>query len=151
MIDWNKEKENLKKEINFPDEFLKYVKFYKNVWSKKLDLWYSKGNPKEIYDIVEFKEVFPIPMGAYLAKEWYENDKAYDLKDEMIFLATNNDAGDDGFLCFSINSKTYGWDGPGKYKSLKDILLSNLDKDWIEVTKEQEKLVNEFKNKIKSL
>lgn len=135
--------ENLKKEINFPDEFLKYVKFYKNVWSKKLDLWYSKGNPKEIYDIVEFKEMFPIPIDAGRAKKWYEDD--------MIYLATGNDAGDDGFLCYDINSKTYGWDGPGKYKSLKDILLSNLDKDWIEITKEQEKLVNEFKNKIKSL
>ena len=86
---------NLKKTINVPDEFIKYIKFYKNIWSKNLETWYDNMNP-EIDLIPEFKNLFPIPIKSEDAKDWYE--------DNWLCLATVNDAGDDGWRVVVVDA-----------------------------------------------
>lgn len=133
----------LKKKISVPDEFIRYVKFYKNIWSKKIDSWYS--NIKEgldPYEIPEFKSLFPIPIDPKTAEEWFSDDV-------WLCLATYNSAGDDGWLCYDPKTKRYGVDMPDSNKSLKEILLDV--SDFYELTGPQEKMVEEFKNRIKTL
>lgn len=132
-----------------PTEFLNYVKFYDTIWHKKVNPWYDAMDPKlDLWDIPQFKEVFPVPIESELTEEWYKND---DL--DFLCLATVNSAGDDGYLCYDPESKEYGWDMPGNSKSLKEILLNNVKRYEQDdcFTPAQKKLVSEFKNKIKTL
>jgi len=135
---------NLKKTINVPDEFIKYIKFYKNIWSKNLETWYDNMNP-EIDLIPEFKNLFPIPIKSEDAKDWYE--------DNWLCLATVNDAGDDGWLCYDTETKEYGWDIANRYMSLKEALLANINScsNYYKFSDTQKKLIEEFKNKINSV
>lgn len=139
---------NLSKEMPVPEEFMKYLKFYNSYWAKKVDFWYSNMNPevyKDEFIIPEFKEIFPTPVDPNLAKEWYE--------DSWLCLATSNDAGDDGWVCYSSEWKRYGWDRPDQYDSLKELLLKHLERkqEYKIYSPAQKKLIEEFKNKIKTL
>ena len=142
---------SLSKELQVPQEFLNYVKFYDSVWSRKVDLWYSdmmKDKFDDYYDIPEFKSFFPVPIDPELTKEWTEYDEG------DLCLATVNSAGDDGWLYYNKDhANSYGWDSPGDSKSLKEILLKNIkhEEEDAFLSKTQIRLVNEFKNKINSL
>ena len=138
----------LSKEIPVPEEFMNYLKFYNTYWSKKVDFWYSNMDPEVYKDesrVPEFKYVFPIPIDPRLAKEWYEDD--------YLCLATDNNAGDDGWVCYDTKEKLYGWDVPDSDNSLKELLLdhTNSIQKYLVYSPAQKKLVEEFKNKIKSL
>ncbi len=140
---------NLSKEIPVPEEFLKYVKFYET-WSRKIEQWYSsidQSKLKGCHEILEFKEIFPIPIDAELSKRWYDYDDEGDL-----CLATVNSAGDDGWLYYSTESKEYGWDLPGGYRSLRHILTKQLDySNGFPLSSIQVRLIGEFKTKVNSL
>ena len=142
----------ISKEIPVPEEFMKYLKFYTSYWAKKVDLWYSNMDPKVYNDIIpEFKYSFPIPFNPETAKEWYKNELAYE--DSWLCLATSNDAGDDGWVCYNAEWKRYGWDIPDDTDSLKELLLKHLDRiqKYLIYSEPQRKLTEEFKNKIKAL
>ena len=134
-----------------PKDFLEYVKFYDNIWSKKVKIWYSSMNLDSLdnYSIPEFKEFFPIPYDPKYASEWLKSSP------DWLCLATFNDAGDDGWLCYNPESGQYGIDLPNNGKSLKKVLLDYLNRHltWRDehLSKEQKRLVAEFKNKIKSI
>lgn len=132
-----------------PKDFLKYVKFYKNIWSKKIKPWYSSMDIESLdeYFIPEFKEFFPIPNDSKISEDWLKEDQEY------LCLATFNDAGDDGWLCYNPIDKRYGVDLPDTNLSLKEILLDNLKhkESYYHLSPQQKRLVNEFKTKILSL
>ena len=137
---------SLEKKLNVPAEFLKYVKFYKDIWSKKIDLWYSSMDLDKIddaYEVPEFKEYFPIPIDPRQAEDWYEED--------YLCLATYNDAGDDGYLCYDPEDKTYGVDSPRHSDSLKKILINDTNKLDTTLSNKQIELIKEFNNKINSI
>ena len=109
------------------------------------------------YEIPQFKEYFPVPIEAEYCEDWFnsESDMLEDRAD--LYLATINDAGDDGFLAYNPKNKVYGWDitdGEGE-KSLKTILLNRI-KSEVEfnkekLTKTQEQIIREFKTSISFL
>ena len=137
---------SLEKKLNVPAEFLKYVKFYKDIWSKKIDLWYSSMDLNKIddaYEVPEFKEYFPIPIDPRQAESWYEED--------YLCLATYNDAGDDGYLCYDPEDKTYGVDSPRYSDSLKKILINDTNKLDTTLSNKQIELIKEFNSKINSI
>jgi hypothetical protein len=140
---WSKVKEA-------PKDFLKYVKFYKNIWAKKIKPWYSSMDIESLdeYSIPEFKEFFPIPFDPKYASEWLKDDP------EWLCLATFNDAGDDGWLCYDLETEMYGIDLHDDGKSLKEVLLDYIKRhhDLVDsLSKEQERIIDEFKTKISSL
>ena len=143
--DWKKLSDELDKQI--PKEILDYINFYERTWKKKIKAWYSympeKGSQ---FDIVEFKEIFPMPIDSETAKEWLDN-----LRD-LVFL-TVNDAGDDGWGIYNLDTKRYGWDTTNfKYEtSFKKFICENVDKILKnnKLSVEQIKMAQEFKRNIK--
>ena len=146
---------NLSKKLPVPEEFMKYLKFYNSYWAKKVDLWYSSMvSDLNNYMIPEFKNLFPIPVDPQDSEEWYED--GLDMEEKYLCLATINDAGDDGWLYYDIETRKYGWDTPiGGYDSLKKLMLEHLDSEEKiykgKLSDAQSKMVEEFKNKIKAL
>ena len=137
-----------------PKEFLDYVKFYENTWSRKIKLWYESMDPNKLesyYNIPEFKEFFPIPYDSKTSEEWLREDPDPGLP--CLCLATFNSAGDDGWLCYNPKDKRYGIDLPNTNLSLKEILLKNIKhkEEYYDLSPQQKRLVNEFKTKIKQL
>lgn len=132
-----------------PKEFLDYVKFYENIWSKKIKTWYKSMDLKglEPYPIPEFKEFFPIPYNSETSEKWLKEDQEY------LCLATFNSAGDDGWLCYNPIDKRYGVDLPDETESIKEVLLRNLKHrdSYYHLSPQQKRLVSEFKTKILSL
>ena len=129
--------------LGLPPEILKYIKFYES-WRKNIKFWYSKALPGKDCDywVAEFRSFFPIPIPAKIVKEWYETDKKY----HSITFLTNNDAGDDGYVCYDLETKLYGWDIPNDTPSLKTLLQDHTKrmKEIHELSREQENLVNKF-------
>ncbi len=145
---------NLSKKLPVPEEFMKYLKFYSTQWAKKVDLWYSSMvSDLNNYMIPEFKNLFPIPVDPRDSEEWYED--GLDIEEKYLCLATINDAGDDGWLYYDVETEEYGWDSPGGYSSLKKLMLEHLDSEEKiykgRLSDIQKKLIEEFKNKIKAL
>ena len=132
--------------LGLPPEILKYIKFYES-WRKNIKLWYSKALPGKDcnYWAVEFKSLFPIPMPAKIVKEWYETDKKY----HSITFLTDNDAGDDGYVCYDLDTKLYGIDLPNETNSLKDLLVKNIDRimkyESNSLSQENIKMIQDFK------
>lgn len=132
----------LGEKISVPEEFLKYVKFYKDFWSKKIDSWYNAidQNKVSLPFINSFKSYFPIPVDSETAKDWYE--------DNWLCLATYNDAGDDGWLCYDTETKKYGIDVPEFSESLKKTITPDIKRLDDELSSTQINLIKEFINKI---
>ena len=148
----------LKKKMNVPEIFLKYVSFYKNTWSKKIDLWYNSiqdGDFKSPDDYfsngVEFKRVFPVPTSAKDSEYFYDIDE--ESGERHLTLCTVNEAGDDGWLTLNLETGKYGWDYWDQEKSLVKLFLKHLGDIEKEnrLNQEQKKLVQEFKTKIINL
>ncbi len=148
---------NLSKTLDIPQDFLKYVKFYKNTWAKKLDLWYASMDKKRIdeaWRIPKFIDCFPTPISAKLCEKWFGYEDLGELAD--LCLATVSDSGDDNFLVYNPEYKVYGFDvtdGKGE-KSLKKTIydfLKYLEQDWDELSKTQRQLIKEFKSGISFL
>lgn len=149
----------LKKKIDVPEIFLKYVSFYKNTWSKKIDLWYNSiqdGDFKSPDDYfsngVDFKKVFPVPISAK-DSEYFHNIDEKESGERYLVLCTVNEAGDDGWLTLNLETGKYGWDYDDYEKSLSKLLLKHLEdlEKWGSFNQEQKKLVQEFKTKIINL
>jgi hypothetical protein len=146
----------LKKKIDIPEIFLKYVSFYKNIWSKKIDNWYNSiqdGDFKSINDYssngIEFKRVFPVPISAKDSEYFYNIDG----DGEHLTLCTINEAGDDGWLTLNLETSEYGWDYSEYEKSLGKLFLERLrlvEKGY-DLNQEQKKLVQEFRTKVINL
>ena len=132
--------------LGLPPEILKYIKFYES-WRKNIKLWYSKALPGKDcnYWAVEFRSLFPIPIPAKIVKEWYETDKKY----HSITFLTYNDAGDDGYVCYDLDTKLYGIDLPNETNSLKDLLVKNIDRimkyESNSLSQENIKMIQDFK------
>ena len=132
--------------LGLPPEILKYIKFYES-WRKNIKLWYSKALPGKDcnYLTVEFRSLFPIPIPAKIVKEWYETDKKY----HSITFLTYNDAGDDGYVCYDLDTKLYGIDLPNETNSLKDLLVKNIDRimkyESNSLSQENIKMIQDFK------
>ncbi len=142
----------LAKKIPVPAEFLKYVKFYKDTWSKKIELWYSSMDSEkidEVYEVPEFKTYFPIPINSKTTEDWWniENDDGF----STLCLATYNEAGDDGWLCYSPNTGKYGVDSPDYSESLKKTLMVDLKKLDDTLSDKQIEMIKEFNNKINTI
>lgn len=136
-----------------PKEFLDYVKFYENTWSKKIKLWYKSmdSDNLESYYIPDFKGFFPIPYDSKISEEWFKGDS--DQEGACLCLATFNSAGDDGWLVYDPKYKKYGVDLPDTNFSLKEILLRHVKskEKYYSLSSQQKRIVNEFETKIKSL
>ena len=105
--EWSKLAEELKKTGKIiPKEFLDYIKFYETIWKKNIKLWYDNVETTDRFEVVEFKDIFPLPISSKVAKEWLQYDDSEDL-----YILTVNDAGDDGWGCYNFKTKGYGWDG----------------------------------------
>lgn len=132
--------------LGLPPEILKYIKFYES-WRKNIKLWYSKALPGKDCDywVAEFRSFFPIPIPAKIVKEWYETDK----KHHSITFLTYNDAGDDGYVCYDLDTKLYGIDLPNETNSLKDLLVKNIDRimkyESNSLSQENIKMIQDFK------
>lgn len=132
--------------LGLPPEILKYIKFYES-WRKNIKLWYSKALPGKDCDywVAEFRSFFPIPIPAKIVKEWYETDKKY----HSITFLTYNDAGDDGYVCYDLDTKLYGIDLPNETNSLKDLLVKNIDRimkyESNSLSQENIKMIQDFK------
>ena len=132
--------------LGLPPEILKYIKFYES-WRKNIKLWYSKALPGKDCDywVAEFRSFFPIPIPAKIVKEWYETDKKY----HSITFLTDNDAGDDGYVCYDLDTKLYGIDLPNETNSLKDLLVKNIDRimkyESNSLSQENIKMIQDFK------
>lgn len=137
---------------NTPKEFLSYIKFYKDIWSKNIDKWYSSMDLDSLAEfnygfVPEFKEFFPIPIPSNVSKDWSVEDE------EDICLATYNNVGDDGFLYYRPKYKEYYIDyaPEGKGSSLEKILTVKVDYEKEYLSKDQLNLISEFNRRIKSL
>ena len=142
----------LAKKIPVPAEFLKYVKFYKDVWSKKISLWYSSMDLKKIddaYEVPEFKQYFPIPIDPKTVEDWWNMED--DIVLRTVCLATYNEAGDDGWLCYSPDTEKYGIDSPDYSESLNKTLTVDPKKLYNALSDKQLGMVREFNNKINTL
>ena len=142
----------LAKKIPVPAEFLKYVKFYKDIWSKKISLWYSSMDLEKIddaYEVPEFKQYFPIPIDPKTVEDWWNMEDDDELL--CLCLATYNEAGDDGWLCYSPNTEKYGIDSPDYSESLKKILTVDPKKLYNTLSDKQAEMIREFNNKINTL
>ena len=132
--------------LGLPPEILKYIKFYE-FWRKNIKFWYSKALPGKDCDywVAEFRSFFPIPIPAKIVKEWYETDKKY----HSITFLTDNDAGDDGYVCYDLDTKLYGIDLPNETNSLKDLLVKNIDRimkyESNSLSQENIKMIQDFK------
>ena len=132
--------------LGLPPEILKYIKFYES-WRKNIKFWYSKALPGKDCDywVAEFRSFFPIPIPAKIVKEWYETDKKY----HSITFLTYNDAGDDGYVCYDLDTKLYGIDLPNETNSLKDLLVKNIDRimkyESNSLSQENIKMIQDFK------
>lgn len=132
--------------LGLPPEILKYIKFYES-WRKNIKFWYSKALPGKDCDywVAEFRSFFPIPIPAKIVKEWYETDKKY----HSITFLTDNDAGDDGYVCYDLDTKLYGIDLPNETNSLKDLLVKNIDRimkyESNSLSQENIKMIQDFK------
>ena len=84
-------------------------------------------------------------MPAKIVKEWYETDKKY----HSITFLTYNDAGDDGYVCYDLDTKLYGIDLPNETNSLKDLLVKNIDRimkyESNSLSQENIKMIQDFK------
>ena len=142
----------LAKKIPVPAEFLKYVKFYKDIWSKKISLWYSSMDLEKIndaYEVPEFKRYFPIPIDPKTVEDWWNMEDDDELL--CLCLATYNEAGDDGWLCYSPNTEKYGIDSSDHSESLKKILTVNPKKLYNTISDKQLEIIREFNNKINTV
>ena len=142
----------LAKKIPVPAEFLKYVKFYKDIWSKKISLWYSSMDLEKIddaYEVPEFKAYFPIPIDPKTTEDWWnmEDDDEF----RTLCLATYNEAGDDGWLCYSPDTEKYGIDSPDYFESLKKTLIIGPKKLDNTISDKQLSMIREFNNKINTV
>lgn len=126
-----------------PTEILKYIKFY-NSWRKNIDKWYDNLIYSGDIFCPEFHAYFPIPMNAKISEEWMNVDK-----DKDFCFLTMNDAGDDGFVSYSLNNNLYGIDLPNDTNSLKDLINKNLDRnmkyDINSLSPENIKIIQDFK------
>lgn len=143
--EWSKLAEELKKTGKIiPKELLDYIKFYETTWKKNIKLWYDNVETKDKFEVVEFKEIFPLPISSKTAKEWLKDDDSEDL-----YILTVNDAGDDGWGCYNFKTKGYGWDGAsyGKIDTSLKKFISNHTK-WFRndypLSKTQKELTEKF-------
>jgi len=142
----------LAKKIPVPAEFLKYVRFYKDIWSKKIGLWYSSMDQEKIddaYEVPEFKQYFPIPIDPKTVENWWNMEDDDELL--CLCLATYNEAGDDGWLCYSPNTEKYGVDTPDYSESLKKTLMVDLKKLDDTLSDKQIEMIKKFNNKINTI
>lgn len=143
--EWSKLAEELKKTGKIiPKELLDYIKFYETTWKKNIKLWYDNVETIDQFEVVEFKEIFPLPISSKTAKEWLQDDDTEDL-----YILTINDAGDDGWGCYNFKTKGYGWDGAsyGKIDTSLKKFISNHTK-WFRndypLSKTQKELTEKF-------
>ena len=143
--EWGKLAEELKKTGKIiPKELLDYIKFYETTWKKNIKLWYDNVETKDQFEVIEFKEIFPLPISSKTAKEWLQDDDTEDL-----YILTVNDAGDDGWGCYNFKTKGYGWDGAsyGKLNTSLKKFISNhtkrLRNDY-PLSKTQKELTEKF-------
>lgn len=143
--EWSKLAEELKKTGKIiPKELLDYIKFYETTWKKNIKLWYNNVETKDEFEVVEFKEIFPLPISSKIAKEWLKDDDSEDL-----YILTVNDAGDDGWGCYNFKTKGYGWDGAsyGKIDTSFKKFISDHTK-WLRndypLSKTQKELTEKF-------
>lgn len=129
-----------------PTEILKYIKFY-NSWRKNIDKWYNNLIYSGDIFCSEFHAYFPTPMDAKISEKWMN----YDKDGEFCFL-TMNDAGDDGFVSYSLNNNLYEIDFSNETKSLKDLLIKNIDRimkyEANSLSQENIKMIQDFKRHI---
>lgn len=143
--EWGKLAEELKKTGKIiPKELLDYIKFYETTWKKNIKLWYDNVETKDQFEVVEFKEIFPLPISSKTAKEWLQDDDTEDL-----YILTVNDAGDDGWGCYNFKTKGYGWDGASYGKldtSLKKFISNHTKrlKNDYPLSKTQKELTEKF-------
>lgn len=143
--EWAKLAEELKKTGKIiPKELLDYIKFYETTWKKNIKLWYDNVETKDKFEVVEFKEIFPLPISSKTAKEWLQYDDSEDL-----YIFTVNDAGDDGWVCYNFETKGYGWDGASYGKintSLKKFISDNIKqlRNDYPLSKTQKELTEKF-------
>ena len=126
-----------------PTEILKYIKFYSS-WRKNIDKWYDNLVYSGDIFCPEFHAYFPTPISAKTSEEWMNYDKTKD-----ICFLTMNDAGDDGYVCYSLDTKLYGIDLPNETNSLKDLLIKNIDRimkyEANSLSQENIKIIQDFK------
>ena len=143
--EWGKLAEELKKTGKIiPKEILDYIKFYETTWKKNIKLWYDNIETKDRFEVIEFKEIFPLPISSKIAKEWLQDDDSEDL-----YILTVNDAGDDGWGCYNFKTKGYGWDGAsyGKIDTpLKKFISNNIKRlrNDYPLSKTQKELTEQF-------
>lgn len=141
LQDWIK----LSSKIKLPGEIIKYIKFY-STWSKNIEKWYNNlvFSTDNFNDVPEFHCYFPVPVDAEI---YLEDDDDY--YTNFIEVLTTSDAGDDGYICYNINKKLYGIDFYTDAKSLKDVLVANINQnmkwDSSSLGPEDIKLIQEFK------
>lgn len=143
--EWAKLAEELKKTGRIiPKELLNYIKFYETTWKRNIKLWYDNVETIDQFEVVEFKEIFPLPISSKVAKEWFKDDDSEDL-----YILTINDAGDDGWGCYNFKTKGYGWDGAsyGKIDTSLKKFISNHTKRFrndYPLSKTQKELTEKF-------
>lgn len=143
--EWAKLAEELKKTGRIiPKELLNYIKFYETTWKRNIKLWYDNVETIDQFEVVEFKEIFPLPISSKVAKEWLKDDDSEDL-----YILTINDAGDDGWGCYNFKTKGYGWDGAsyGKIDTSLKKFISNHTKRFrndYPLSKTQKELTEKF-------
>lgn len=143
--EWAKLAEELKKTGRIiPKELLNYIKFYETTWKRNIKLWYDNVETIDQFEVVEFKEIFPLPISSKVAKEWIKDDDSEDL-----YILTINDAGDDGWGCYNFKTKGYGWDGAsyGKIDTSLKKFISNHTKRFrndYPLSKTQKELTEKF-------
>ena len=153
--EWAKLAEELKKTGRIiPKELLNYIKFYETTWKRNIKLWYDNVETIDQFEVVEFKEIFPLPISSKVAKEWFKENseilKDDDIADkEDLCILTDNDAGDDGWGYYNFKTKGYGWEGASYGKldtSLKKFISNHtkrLRNDY-PLSKTQKELTEKF-------
>lgn len=128
---------------NLPKEILQYIKFYNSWWKNNINDWYDNLIYSGDIFCPEFHDYFPSPIDAKMSDEWMDDSYG-----EVAFL-TFNQAGDDGWGCYNLDTKLYGIDIANDTKSLKDLLTKNLDRnmksDINSLSPENIKIIQDFK------
>jgi hypothetical protein len=128
---------------NLPNEILKYIKFYNSWWENNIDDWYDNLICSNSIFCPEFHGYFPSPIDAKMSDEWMDDSYG------EVALLTFNEAGDDGWACYNLDTKLYGIDIANDTKSLKDLLIKNLDRnmkyDINSLSPKNIKIIQDFK------
>lgn len=111
--------------IKFPEQLYKLIKIRKQFIPTLVDL-YKKNNSLKFWSIIF--EIDPLDTEYWIKEKTTDNDN--------IMLLIDPDQADDTWITWNIKSNTFGYetDGKGKFKTLKDLLISNIKDTIKEIT-----------------